>query len=364
LVAGAAIIAIIFFDIFQTVIVPRPTGWRYRPSAWLSRSSWRGWSRFAFRFVGGSAREDFLGAFAPFMLVTLLIFWIALLIVGYGLIFFGLRSQVKPTPDFGAAIYYAGTSLLTIGYGDLAPSGIGARLVSLCAGASGLGAFAIITAFLFAIFGAYQQREAFVVMFTNRAGAPPSGVDMIEVHAQLDMADGLIALMRASELWLAQVLETHLAYPILTYFRSTHDDISWIAVVGTIMDASTLVITTVEMKTKGEAKIVNRLGRHFVNDFSRYYGLEEGDQVGIERHEFDTAYERLGQAGVPLRERETAWTDFAAIRSTYATRLNTIAQYWRIPPAQWVGDRSLIPHHLPLQVGAASLSDAVATIES
>jgi hypothetical protein len=124
------------------------------------------------------------------------------------------------------------------------------------------------------------------------------------------------------------------------------------------------VITTVEMKTKGEAKIVNRLGRHFVNDFSRYYGLEEGDQVGIERHEFDTAYERLGQAGVPLRERETAWTDFAAIRSTYATRLNTIAQYWRIPPAQWVGDRSLIPHHLPLQVGAASLSDAVATIES
>lgn len=364
LIAGAAIIAIIFFDIFQTVIVPRPTGWRYRPSAWLSRSSWRGWSRAAFRFVGSSAREDFLGAFAPFMLVTLLVFWIAMLVFGYGLVFFALRDQVKPTPGLSDAIYYAGTSLLTIGYGDLAPSGTGARFVSLCAGASGLGAFAIITAFLFSIFGAYQQREAFVVMFTNRAGAPPSGVDMIEVHAQLDMIGGLISIMRDSELWLAQVLETHLAYPILTYFRSTHDDISWIAVVGTILDASTLVITAIDLKSKGEAKIVNRLGRHFVNDFSRYYEVAEGNQVGIERGEFDTAYERLRQAGVPMRERERAWTEFAEIRSTYATRLNTIAQYWHIPPAQWVGDRSLIPHHLPLQVGAASLADAVATIES
>jgi hypothetical protein len=79
---------------------------------------------------------------------------------------------------------------------------------------------------------------------------------MIATHAQLDIVDSLVHTMRESQLWLAQVLETHLAYPILTYFRSTHDDISWIAVVGTILDASTLVITTLDVPTKGEATIV------------------------------------------------------------------------------------------------------------
>jgi hypothetical protein len=135
------------------------------------------------RFIAFENREDFLGAFAPFMLVALLIFWIAVLILGYGFMFYALREQIRPIPGLGAAIYFAGTSLLTVGYGDIAPVGAAARFLSICAGASGLGAFAIITAFLFAIFGAYQQRESFVVMFSNRAGLPPSGVHLLESFA-------------------------------------------------------------------------------------------------------------------------------------------------------------------------------------
>jgi hypothetical protein len=352
--AGVAIVLIIAFDIFQTVIVPRPTGRRYRPSTHLVRTSWSFWGAAADR-IGDERREDFLGAFAPFMLVTLLIVWIGAQIFGYGLMLFALREQIKPVPNLGGALYFAGTSLLTIGFGDVLPEGMAVRFLSISAGASGLGAFAIITAFLFSIFGAYHQREAFVVMFTNRAGAPPSGVDMIATHAQLDIVDSLVHTMRESQLWLAQVLETHLAYPILTYFRSTHDDISWIAVVGTILDASTLVITTLDVPTKGEATIVNRLGRHFVNDFARYYGLPEGDHVGIEREEFDRAYRQLHEAGIPLLARDRAWQNFATIRSTYASRLNLMARYWRIPLAQWVGDRSLLSHHPPLDFPNAAV---------
>jgi hypothetical protein len=364
LLIGIVCVGVTGFDVFQTVIVPRPTGRSFRPSAYLNRWFWFAWRWRALSITQSEKRESFLGAFAPLVLVTLLVFWIFSLVVGYGFVFFALRQQIKPVPGLADSLYFAGTSLLTIGYGDLAPSGAGARFVSLCAGASGLGAFAIITAFLFAIFGSYQQREAFVVSFTNRAGAPPSGVDMIETHAQLGIVDSLLATLRDSETWLAQVLETHLAYPILPYFRSTHDEISWVAVVGTILDASTLAITTLDLPSHGEAKIVNRLGRHLVRDFSHYFGLSEGDNVGIERHEFDLAYERLRAAGIKLREREGAWTDFAAIRSTYASQLNTMAQFWRIPPAQWVGDRSLILHQPPLRFGGTTLQDAVTTIDA
>jgi hypothetical protein len=149
---------------------------------------------------------------------------------------------------------------------------------------------------------------------------------------------------------MALVLETHLAYPVLTYFRSTHDAISWVGALGAVLDASTITITTIDVPNKAEAIFVNRLGRHFVRDFGHYFGLGDGADVGIERAEFDLAYDRLALAGIPLVERDTAWRHFVEVRSTYASELNAMAQYWRIPPAQWVGDRSLLGHNPPLKV--------------
>jgi hypothetical protein len=271
------------------------------------------------------------------------------MIIGYGFIFYGLREELRPIPDLFTAIYFAGTSLLTIGYGDVAPIGAAARIFAILAGASGFAVVAILTTFLFSIFGAYQQREAFVVAFTNRAGAPPSGVELIEMHTRLGLTGTVNELMRESQKWMASVLETHLAYPVLTYFRSTHDDISWIGVLGAILDASTLAIAAVDAP-KGEALITQRLARHVVRDFSHYFGFADGNAVGVERSEFDAAFERLRDAGVAMKDRESAWGTFAAARATYATQLADMANFWRIPPAQWIGDRSLIGHHPPLKI--------------
>jgi hypothetical protein len=350
LVAGALIVVSTFTDVFQSVIVPRPARRRLRASSYISRWGWRAWRWFGHSAIKNETREDFLGTFAPFLLVGLLMFWVASLIVGYGCIFFALRTGLKPVPDFGAALYFAGTSLLTVGFGDIVPVDPLTRYLSVVAGASGFGIVAILTTFLFAIFGSYQSREAFVVALSNRAGAPPSGVELIEIHARMQNIDGLTQTLREGQMWMAAVLETHLAYPVLNYFRSTHDDISWVGALGALLDASTIVITTLDIPNKAEAKFVNRLGRHFVNDFAHYFGLPDGAEVGVERAEFDLAYERLAAAGIPMVERSQAWLAFIDVRSTYASRLNAMAQFWRIPPAQWVGDRSLIGHHPPLRV--------------
>jgi hypothetical protein len=357
IILGVAVVVVAFGDVFQSVIIPRPTGRMLRPSALISRWGWESWRWAGHRIGNNERREDFLAAFAPVLLVGLQIFWVVMLVFGYGLMFYGLRDQLRPSPDFGTALYFAGTSLLTIGYGDIVPTGGAARFIALCAGTSGFGVVAILTTFLFSIFGAFQTREAFVVTFTNRAGAPPSAVEMLETHKRLDIINYLQDTMRESQLWIAQVMETHLAYPVLTYFRSTHDSISWIAVFGTILDASTLAITTLDIPTRGEALILNRLGRHFVSDFSQYFGFDGALDGGVERAEFDLAYDRLGAAGLPLRERENSWKQFSELRSTYAAQLNQMAQYWRIPPAQWVGDRSYIGSHQAVQ-----LSDEVAAL--
>jgi hypothetical protein len=224
------------------------------------------------------------------------------------------------------------------------------RYLAIATGASGFGIVAILTTFLFAIFGAYQTREAFVVALCNRAGAPPSGVELVEIHAVMGDIDGLKTTLHEAQIWMAAVLETHLAYPVLNYFRSTHDDISWVGALGAVLDASTIVITAIDLPTKAEAKFANRLGRHFVRDFADYFGLLDGDDVGVERGEFDIAYARLAAVGMTMLDRDAAWTAFVQTRSTYAGRLNAMAQFWRIPPAQWVGDRSLLGHHPPLRV--------------
>jgi hypothetical protein len=346
---GLAVVIATFTDVFASVIVPRPAN-RWRASASIARGGWKAWRWFGHTAVANEAREDFLGTFAPLLLICLIIFWVSSLVLGYGCIFYGLHAQIKPAPDFAGALYFAGTSLLTIGFGDLVPAGPPARFISIITGASGFGAFAVLTTFLFAIFGAYQAREAFVVAFCNRAGAPPSGVELIETHARLQSIEGLIESLRESQIWMAELLETHLAYPVLNYFRSTHDDISWVGALGAILDASTIVLTTVDVPNKAEAVFVNRLGRHLVRDFTRYFGLEDGAEVGVEQIEFDLAYDRLHAAGIPLADRGKAWEHFAEVRSTYASPLNAMAQYWRIPPAQWVGDRSLIGHNPPLKI--------------
>jgi len=350
--AGIVVVALTVSDVFQSVIVPRPVS-LLRPSAYVSRFGWQYVAPLIARVRNADRRENLLGVYAPALLITLLVMWVAALVLGFGAIFFALRHQLRPEPaNYWAATYYAGTSLLTLGFGDItATTGI-TRAISLMAAALGLGTFAVVVAFLYSIFGAYQKREAFVVMLRERTGAPPSGVGFLVRHAEMRMMDTLPQTFRDAELWIAEVMETHLAYPILIYFRSSHDEQSWIGTLGALLDASSLLLTTVDVESTGPAKMINRLGRHLVGDFSSYFGFEGESQPGIERGEFATAYGHLEHAGLPLRDEETAWRDFAAVRASYAGPLNAFARYFRIPPAQWIGDRSLLrpARHVPLPV--------------
>lgn len=348
-IAGVAVVLIIASDVFMSVIVPRPT-YLWRPSAQISRYGWRTVGALGLQITNEERRETFYGIWAPLLLVILIVFWVTALVLGFGMIFFALRGELKPVPEnYWTAVYYAGTSLFTLGYGDIVAEHGLARALSLSAAALGLGTFAIVTAYLFALFTAFQRREVFIVTMRERTGAPPSGVDFLVRHVELEMMDDLGAIFGRAETWIADVMETHLAYPVLSYFRSTHDYQSWVGTIGALLDAATLVITTVDVGYVGQARMLSRIGRHFVGDFARYYGFDDlSGAPGIDRGEFDHVYERLAAKGLRMREPETAWREFVALRGTYAIPLNEMARWWRIPPALWIGDRSIISLHAPI----------------
>ncbi len=342
IVIGAAIVALIANDVFQTVIVPRAVSRRWRASGYWSRWLWFGFVAFTNRLQNSDAREAILSRYAPLALVVTMVLWVTLLIFGYGTIFYGLRNEIKPVPGYWDAVYFAGTSLLTIGYGDVVASAGPARFFAILSGATGFAVVAIVTSFLFALFGAFREREVFVLTVGTRASSPPSGVELLVTHARLEMMETLPDLFKRGETWMAQIMESHLAYPTLPYFRSSHDYESWVATLGALLDAAALIMTTVRDQPSGEARLMHAMGRHAVHDLAKYFRLPAGDGVGVDRAEFDAARERLAAVGLHCYDAENSWAAFSLLRSTYAARLNGLARYFDIPPAQWVGDRSLI----------------------
>jgi hypothetical protein len=348
---GVLTIAATLNDVFQTVVMPRATGRRFRVSFYIWRWMWRIWPSVAWRLYGDRAdpREDWLAVFAPFMLVLLIGVWAALLILGFAFVLWGLRGGIAPAhASFGTTLYFSGTSLLTIGFGDVVGHTAGPRFVSVLAALAGLSFLSIMTAYLFALFASFQLRETFIVMVGARAGAPPSGVNLLAIAGYSRTRDDLAPLMIDAQRWAAQVMESHLAYPALAFFRSSHDDQSWIGTLGTLLDAATLMMTTVRDVKDGQARIFYNVGRHATRDLSKYFRVGNVDEsAGIERAEFDHACDRLEAAGYELHDRDEAWSRFAGLRSGYASHLNVLARFFEIPPLQWIGDRSIIrasPH--------------------
>src|SRR2546421_8387792 len=340
---GIGIVAYILNDLFQSVVVPRPTPGRYRPTRWVVRPGWRAWRAMGLRARSSDARERFLGTFAPLVVVILLVVWLSGLVLGFAFIFYGLRDYLHPPIDgFQTALYFAGTSVLTIGFGDfVATSGV-ARVLALIAGGTGLGTIALAISFLFSLYGSFQRREILIVTLDARAGAPPSGVNLLETMAKLGMIDDLPSFFGEWEKWAAEVLDSHLAYPVLAYFRSSHDNESWVSALGAVLDATTLVLTTVVDGPRGPAKMTFAMGTHLVEDLARFFRIERDHDPGVERYEFDQARERLAAAGWSLLGPEESWMAFSRLRAQYAVALNNMAKWWAAPPTQWIGDRSYV----------------------
>jgi Ion channel len=350
LLLGLLMLVLVAWDVFETIVVPRPTpGW-FRLGRYVVRGSWR-----AVRAIAGSgsargpARERLLGLFAPAATLLLLAVWLSSLILAFGLILFGLRDELEPVPaNLGTAVYFSATSVLTIGYGDIIANGTAARVVVIAAAASGLGVVALVVTFLFSLYASYQRRETSVVLLQAKAGAPLSAVVLLENLARLDLDDHLPAFFGDWERWIVEVLDSHVAYPLLGYFRSSHDNLSWISALGTVLDTATLVLTTIDGVPSGAAALVKDLGTHLVEDITNI-GNQAPATVSLDRSAFDAVYVRLGAAGYRLVPEDEAWEAFSSARETYADRLEAMAAFWAVPSVSWFGGSDALrsPTHRP-----------------
>lgn len=343
---GVLLLSVTLLDVFSTLVMPRAARHRFRLTRLLFTATWRPWRWLGVRRSTQDRREHLLAVAAPAFLFILLGTWTALAVTAYALILWSgpLSGGIQAAGDrsFATALYFSGTSLFTIGFGDVVATGW-TRVVVIVEGANGLALVAVVIAYLPVLYAAFNRREVGILLLDARAGSPPSGPELLRRTCRDGLVSDLPQLFSEWERWTADVLESHLSYPLLAFFRSPHDNTSWVTSLGAVLDAATLVLACFpDENPHGPATLLHATGVHAVEDLWRYFRQPEREPL-IGRDEFQEVYDELVSTGIVLRRADEGWERFRKLRAEYGGRLDTLAVMLAATPSQWIGDRSALP---------------------
>jgi hypothetical protein len=272
LILGVALIATILWDTFETIILPRRVTSRVRLTSLFYRSAWVPSSFIARLISSGRQREKILSLFGPLSLFVLLGIWAAVLIFGYTLVFWGTQSPLTVTGEqtpFWTYLYLSGVTFFTLGYGDVSPAAPFGRLLAVIETANGFGLFAVVISYLPVLYQSFSRREASISLLDARAGSPSSAVELIRRHRSDESFENLQVLLTEWERWSADLLESHLSYPVLCYFRSQHDNQSWLRALTTVLDSCALVMVGFKDGPSWQARMTFAMTRHAVVDIAQ-----------------------------------------------------------------------------------------------
>lgn len=270
-ILGLILLLTVLWDAFETVILPRHVTRSFRLARLFFRVAWRLWTAFARRAHSPKRREGYLSYFGPLSVLLLLVFWAAMLMFSFALLLWSGGSAVRlagTTPTFRTDIYLSGTTFFTLGMGDVTPGTTLARVITVAEAGTGFGFLAIMIAYLPTLYAAFSQREVNISLLDARAGSPPTAGELLRRHGRLRVRDGLAQYLRDWEIWSAQLMESHLTYPFLCFFRSQHDNQSWLAAFTAILDVCAALIAYGEGETKWQAQLTFAISRHAVADLS------------------------------------------------------------------------------------------------
>ena len=241
LLLGIILVVGILYDAFSTIVLPRSVKRPWRMSYGFFYAGWLLYRGVA-RRRNGTLRNGFLAAYAPASLLVLVGLWVVLLSLGFGLMQWGRGtplSRPEETGRFLSYLYLSGTTLLTLGYGDLVPADVPGRFLAIAETTTGFIFLALIVGYIPVLYGPFARREQTMLRLDARAGSDPTGAELLRRHAECPEA--LVAFLNDWEVQASALLEAYLSYPILAYYRSQHDDQSWLRSLVAVMDACALV---------------------------------------------------------------------------------------------------------------------------
>ncbi|MBV9125822.1 MAG: two pore domain potassium channel family protein [Planctomycetes bacterium] len=337
--ASLALIVLVLRDGFETMVLPRQVTNRFRYTRFFFRVTWRCWRALALRLPAGKRRQTFLSWFGPLSVLSLFSNWMLGLILGFAWLQEALGCVLQ-TPDgkadFWTYLYLSGVTFFTVGYGDVTPAAPLGRLLAVAESGLGLGFLAVVIGYLPVLYQAFSRREVTISLLDARAGSPPSVAQVLFRVAQAGKADALDPFLAEWERWAAELLESHLSFPVLSHYRSQHDNQSWLAAVTTMLDTCTFLMVGVKNHNPYQAQLTFAMARHAVVDLALVFKTLPlaPDPERLSPDELRRLQLWLRQAGLDLREGPASDARLAEIRGMYEPFVNALAQHFllALPP--------------------------------
>jgi ion channel len=340
-VLGVFLVVAILRDVFEAIILPQTVSRAFRPARVFYLVTWAAWKRMARLLSPGKPRQDFLGVYGPLSILALFAFWAWSLVLGFALLHYGFGSHLDLAgvpAGFGIDLYMSGTTFFTLGLGDVTPDSVPARILTVIEAGMGFAVLAAIIAYLPVLYQAFSRRELNISLLDSRAGSPPTA----EILLRREGVDhlSLERLLWEWERWAAELMESHLSYPTLAYYRSQHQNQSWLAALTTILDASAFSLASFDGPVARQARLTFAMARHAVVDLSQIFRAPPL-APGVDRLPPDVLArmrEHLARAGVQVRTDEAADNKLTELRRLYDPYVHALGRRFLFTVPAWSPD--------------------------
>lgn len=341
-IVGFVLILATLLDAFETILVPRRVNHRFRYSRLYYRNGWRLWRRAAAVVPAGRWRESMLSNFGPLSMLGLFISWVASLIFGFACLQWSLArslltvNEIAGPQHISSYLYYSGTTYFTLGLGDVLPAGGIGRTLTVLEGGLGFGFLAIIIGYLPVLYQAFSKREVTISLMDARCGSPPSCGEYLARLAREGPLHADDNLLREWEHWSAELLESHISFPVLAMYRSQHSNQSWLAALATMLDVCAALVTLLPASESHQAQLTFAMARHAVVDIALIFDVRPvapnlGRLRTADTEDFQELLRAADRSGIPPSD---IVRRLAALRGTYEPFLEALAKNFllTLPP--------------------------------
>ncbi len=341
IIVGSIFIFAILQDSFESIVLPRRVSRRIRLSRFFYATTWMLWSSVARKMRQGNRRELYLSYYGPLSLILLLVAWAVILVLAFALLQWGPGSALNAPEKqvtFWTYLYLSGTTFITLGLGDVAPLTELGRFLAVAEAGTGFAFLALIIGYVPVIYQAFSRREVGISLLDARAGSPSSATELLRRHYRDQRIEELVQYLREWERWCAELLESHLSYPVLTYYRSQHERQSWLAALTTILDACALLIVGFEGLSTPTVRFTFAIARHAAVDLAQVYGTPPVNPR-LERlapADFAPMRAALAEVGLRLQDEENAERRLYEIRRSYEPFVNALAAHLLLNLPPWL----------------------------
>jgi hypothetical protein len=341
---GILCLFIVLFDAFQTIILPRRATGRIRLTSVFYTVTWRPWRFVARRLHNSRHRDTIFSYYGPLSLILLLAVWATMMILGFALLFFSLGSPFTDSTHmsrFYSDLYVSGTTIFTLGLGDVIPQTSWSRSLLIVEAGTGFGLLAVVMGYFPVLYSAFSRREVIISLLDARAGSPPTAAELLHRHSYEGAEEAIALLLSEWERWSAELLESHLSYPLLCYFRSQHNNQSWLSALTAILDTSALLISGVRGPEARQAQLTFAMARHAVVDLAQIFSCRPvttmADRLPPERYQ--QMFDLLCQSGIKACHDSHSSERLREMRGLYEGYAEALSRYLVLPLPEWIIDK-------------------------